>query len=257
VPDFRALILKHRGARICVMGGAPSLDLDLAKVKADVFISVNAHGAHHPHDYIVAMDEEHGTLRVPMRAYLQSMSAAPVIGPRAWNDYALTTWPDYPKTGVLSGMVACWVAWAMGARVVVLAGMNAYDGSPSGMAHCSAVVRDVKCPIRVMGGPLAKVWPIYCPAEEFGEYEMHPSIEALQGIDGMTRIRALKPCSQPGLALAKGGEVDVMRHQVARLLKNRLVEEILIPKSGTSPEIEAQAAAQPAKRRGRPPKAKE
>lgn len=228
--DSRALILKHPGARICVMGGAPSLGMDMAKVQADVFISVNGHGSGLRHDYIVAMDEEHGTLKVPMRSFLRSISGAPVIGPRAWNDYVLTTWPDCPKTSVLSGMVACWVAWVMGAKVVILAGMDGYDGSPSGMAHCAPIVRDVKCPIRVMGGPLSKVWPVYDPNEDIGEYEMHPSIDAIKGVDGMTRIRALKPCSQPGLSLAKGDEADVMRHQVARLLRHRLVEEIPMPK---------------------------
>lgn len=230
--DSRALILKHPGARICVMGGAPSLGLQMGKVEADVFISVNGHGSGLRHDYIVAMDEEHGTLKVPMRSYLRSISGAPVIGPRAWNDYVLTTWPDCPKTSVLSGMVACWVAWVMGAKVVILAGMDGYGGSQSGMAHCAPIVRDVKCPIRVVGGgPLTRFWPVYDPNEDFGEYEMHPSIDAIKGVDGMTRIRALKPCSQAGLILAKGDEADVMRHQVARLLRHRLVEEIPMPKA--------------------------
>lgn len=228
--DFRALILKHPGARICVMGGAPSLDEHLKQVDADVYISVNAHGSHHRHDYIVAMDEDHGNLGVPMMGYLRDKSKAPIIGPRHWNDYVLTTWPDCPKTSILSGMVAAWVAWTMGAKVVILAGMDGYGGSASGMAHCSPIARDVKCPIRVVGGgPLVKFWPSYDANETFGDYKMHPTIETLQGIGGMTRIRAIKKCSTPGLALNPGDEADVMRHQAFRLLKHRLVEEIEKP----------------------------
>ncbi len=264
--DSRALILKHPGARICVMGGAPSLGLQMGKVDADVFISVNGHGSGLRHDYIVAMDEEHGTLKVPMRSFLRSISGAPVIGPRAWNDYVLTTWPDCPKTSILSGMVAAWVAWVMGAKVVILAGMDGYGGSPSGMAHCAPIVRDVKCPIRVVGGgPLTRFWPAYDPNEDFGEYEMHPSIDAIKGVDGMTRIRALKPCSQAGLTLAKGDEADVMRHQVARLLRHRLVEEVPMPKiePASPPTVmlqiaEAPEAVAPARKKpGRKPKAAE
>ncbi len=228
--DSRALILKHPGARICVMGGAPSLDEHLKQVDADVYISVNAHGSHHRHDYIVAMDEEHGNLKVPMMGYLRDKSKAPIIGPRHWNDYVLTTWPDCPKTNILSGMVAAWVAWTMGAKVVILAGMDGYGGSASGMAHCAPVARDVKCHIRVVGGgPLTKFWPAYDVNETFGDYNMHPTIETLQGIDGMTRIRAIKKCSTPGLALNPGDEANVMRHQAFRLLKHRLVEEIEKP----------------------------
>lgn len=228
--DSRALIMRHPGARICVMGGAPSLDEHLKQVDADVYISVNAHGSHHRHDYIVAMDEEHGNLKVPMKGYLRDKSKAPIIGPRHWNDYVLATWPDCPKTSILSGMVAAWVAWTMGAKVVILAGMDGYGGSASGMAHCSPIARDVKCPIRVVGGgPLTKFWPAYDANETFGDYKMHPTIETLQGIDGMTRIRAIKKCSTPGLALNPGDEANVMRHQAFRLLKHRLVEEIEKP----------------------------
>src|SRR5690606_19762695 len=56
--DFRDLILAHKGKRICVMGGAPSLAADLETVKADIYISTNAHGVGlvEP-DYLLAMDE--------------------------------------------------------------------------------------------------------------------------------------------------------------------------------------------------------
>lgn len=238
--DSRALIMRHPGARICVMGGAPSLDEHLKQMDADVYISVNAHGSHHRHDYIVAMDEDHGNLGVPMMGYLRDKSKAPIIGPRHWNDYVLTTWPDCPKTNILSGMLAAWVAWTMGAKVVILAGMDGYGGSASGMAHCSPIARDVKCPIRVVGGgPLTKFWPAYDVNETFGDYKMHPTIETLQGIDGMTRIRALKKCSTPGLALNPGDEANVMRHQAFRLLKHRLVEEIEKPADGDKANTDA------------------
>lgn len=227
--DFRDLILAHKGKRICVMGGGPTLAENLERVEADVYLSTNGHGAdlRRP-DYVVAMDDDwHGVPRIGMHSHIRALTDAPTISPRPWADYQLTTWPDAPKTGVLTGMVATWVAWAMGARVVILAGMDAYDGSPRGMAHCSAVDRDVKCPIRVVGGgPLTKFWPAYDPKETFGRYKPHPALDALRGLDGRTRVRALKPVTVRHHDMQPGEEMTVMRHEVHRLLRHRMLEEI-------------------------------
>lgn len=226
--DFSDLILKHAGQRICVMGGAPSLTKHLEQVEADVFISVNCHGAERPHDYVLAMDERHGQHGVPMGPYLRERSKRPIISPRAYGDYMLRTWPDYPKTGVLSGMVAAWVAWVMGAQVVILAGMDGYDGSASGLAHAAPVIRDVRGPIRVVGGgPLTKFWPEYSPEEQFGAYAPHPTFDTLKGVQGMSNYRALKPFGLPdGRTFVKDQEFEAERHDMERPLKHRLVEEI-------------------------------
>ena len=238
------------------MGGAQSLERQLPTVDADVFISVNAHGASHRHEYIVAMDEEHGDRRVPMRPFLRERSSAPVIGPRHWNDYILHTWPDHPKTGVLSGMVAAWVAWAMGAQVVILAGMDGYGGEPSSLARSAVAARQIQCPVRVVGGgPLTKFWPAYDAGEVFGEYVMHPSIEAIQGIDSLTRVHAVKKCSTHTMNLQPGDEVTGMRHEFARLLKHGLVREVPMPVPAQEDQsAEARAEEATPVRRGRPRK---
>ena len=91
------LIMKHAGQRICVMGGGPTLADDLKKVKADVYISVNDHGARQREvDYIVCMDNVHTAKKVEMRHYLRRFSDAPIVSPWHWGQYQLLRWPDYP-----------------------------------------------------------------------------------------------------------------------------------------------------------------
>ena len=91
----------------------------------------------------------------------------------------------------------------------------------------------------VGGGALAHFFPEYTESERFMDYEAHPSIDALRGVDGLTRVKARKPCTIGKQDLAKGQEATVMRHEVRRLLKHRMVEEIPMPK----PEPEAPASA--------------
>ena len=89
------------------------------------------------------------------------------------------------------------------------------------------MAQDVHCPVRVAGGgPLTAVWPEYGRAERFGKYKPHSAIDGLRGIDGCIRVRAFKPCTVGRVNLAKGQEMTAMRHEVARLLKHRMVEEI-------------------------------
>lgn len=233
VNDFRDLILKHKGKRIVVMGGAPSLREHMEGLEADLVISTNGHGAdiRRP-DYVVAMDEAHTELRVPMGHLIRSKTDALIVSPRAYADIQLPTWLDYPKTSVLSGMVATWVAWVMGAKVVILAGMDAYGGQPSALEHAKSAARDVKCPVRVIGGgPLTSFFPEYSRSETFMNTATHPSIDTLRGVDGATRVRVLKPCTIGRQDVAKGAEVTAMRHEVKRLIKHRMVEEIAMPET--------------------------
>lgn len=222
--DFRELILAHKGKRICVMGGAPIGELP----KADVFISTNAHHVDlQKPDYVLAMDERHSKAAQEMGAFLRVRTNAPIISPHPYADFRLASWPQCPRF-VLSGMVATWAAWAMGAKVVLLAGCDGYGGDPGYVDEARKIGRDVHCAVRVVdGGPLTKIWPAYDPAERFGKYKPHTAIDALLGIgDGRIRIRALKPCSVGYTDLAKGAELSVLRHEVARLLKHRMVEEL-------------------------------
>ena len=124
--DFRELILAHKGKRVCVIGGGPLGDIP----KADVYISANAHGVdrQRPH-YVLAMDERHSKAGKEMGAFLRAKTDAPIISPHAYADFRLGQWPQCPRF-VLSGMIATWAAWAMGAKVVLLAGCDGYGGDP-------------------------------------------------------------------------------------------------------------------------------
>lgn len=224
--DFRDLILAHRGKRICVMGGAGTLADELPQVKADVYISTNAHGCDlRPADYVLAMDEIHSRERVPMGPYLRARSEAPIISPHGYCDVRLKNWPQCPRF-VLSGMVATWATWAMGAKVVILAGFDAYGGEAGYVNEARKIALDVHCPVRVVGGALQDVWPAYDPKERFGKYTPHGAIDALLGVAGEVRVRALKPCTVARIDLAKGEEIFAMRHEVAKLLRHRMVEEL-------------------------------
>lgn len=227
IRDFRELILAHAGQRICVIGGGPGLVEHLPGVEADVFISTNAHGAAMVRpDYLLAMDENHSRERCPMGPYLRARSSAPIISPHAYADVRLTVWPQCPRF-VLSGLVATWMAWAMGARVVLLVGFDAYGGEKGYVDEVRKMARDVHCPVRVVGGgPLTKIWPAFDPEEPFDGYEPHSAIAGLLDIDGQIRVRALKPCTVGRVELDRGQEMTAIRHEVARLLKHRMLEEV-------------------------------
>lgn len=229
---FRELALKHKGKRICVMGGAPQLGQHLAQVEADVFISTNAHGvALQVPDYLFAMDQINSRNGRPMGAYMRAACpGVPVISRHAYADYQLLTWPQCPRD-VLSGMVATWAAFMMGAKVVILAGFDAYaKDRPSRHTgyeyEAVKMARDVRCPVRVVGGGLAKAWPAYDPQERFGRYTPHSSIGYWLGTNEPVTVRVRKPTHIRGMDREIGEEVQVIRHEVARLLKHRMVEEV-------------------------------
>ena len=224
--EFGELVLKHKGKRICIMGGAPSLEDDLIQIEADVYISTNGHGCGlvSP-DYLFAMDEANGNQGgVPMGGYLRGLSDAPIISPRGYADYYLTDWPQAPRD-VLSGMVAAWAAYMMGAKVVILAGMDGYQKSGF-IGESVKMARDIHCPVRVMSDELTKAWPRYDPAEKFGRYKPHPDIETKQNVDGMTIIECVKATNFRGSPLNAGQRVKVSRHEVRRLLKHKMVIEV-------------------------------
>lgn len=237
--DFRELILAHTGKRICVIGGAPVDELP----EADVYISTNGHGVHlRQPDYLLAMDERNSREQVPMGVWLRGKSTAPIISPHGYADYRLGNWPQNPRF-VLSGMIATWMAFLMGAKVVILAGFDAYGGEAGYIEEARKINRDVHCPVRVAGGgPLTKVWPNYETKERFVSDKPHTAIEGWQGIDGRVRVRARKPCTVGQVDLAIGDELTTVRHEVARLLKHRMVEEIDLPEDTAPAPAELTAA---------------
>lgn len=245
--DFRELILSRPGARFIVMGGGPSLAEDLERIgtqPGDVVISTNAHGVDlREPDFLLAIDHTHTSLQEPMGQYLRGRSAAPIISPHSFADFRLGFWPGCPRF-ILSGLVATWASFAMGAAVVVLAGMDGYADNDY-RDEARKIARDIHCPVRVMAAsPLADIWPAFNPREQFMDYEPHSSIDGLKGQDGRIRIRVVKPCTIGRSDFPKDAELVCMRHEVSRLLKHRMVVEL--------EAVEDEPAAQePAGRRGR------
>jgi len=225
--DFNELILKHRGKVFAIIGGAPIADGALDNIKADIWISVNDHGVKlRECDYVVAMDDNHTERGGSMYDYL-ARYGAPIIGPQPWANYQLSTWPDAPRRSVLSGMTAAWCAWAMGAKAIVLVGMNGYDGKSGAMKDAHNVAAAVTVPVRsIDGGPLTEIFPEYEAKERFGHYKESPQIRALLDIDEKITIRVVKPTGIRGREYQKGEELKIMRHEVARQLHHKMVVEI-------------------------------
>jgi hypothetical protein len=226
--DFRSLAHKFAGKRICVMGGAPSLADDLKLVKADIYISANGHGADMVDpDFVLAMDEIHRENGLPQGEYLRTLTKAPIISPFGYAEFRLGDWPQHPRS-VLSGMVAVWAAWMMGASVVIVAGCDGYGGQNGFLDEALKIARDVHCPVRVVSGPLIDAaWPAYDPAENFGEYKASTAIDGWLGKDGQINVEVLKPCTIARVDYPRGKVVEgVYRHDVAILLKHRMVKEV-------------------------------
>jgi hypothetical protein len=223
---FEELILKHKGKRICVMGGAQSLEADLKKVKADVYISTNGHGLEFQEaDYLFAMDETNRHHQMPMGEYLRSVSSAPIISPRGYADYALTKWPQAPRD-VLSGMTAAWAAMMMGASVVILAGMDAYEGDAGYVDEARKMARDIHVPVRVFSDALQQVWTKYDGREKFKDYEPPSVIDTWLGVEGEIEIEVLRATTMMGRDVLPGQRYKVLRHDVRRLLKHRMIKEV-------------------------------
>ncbi len=217
--------MKHRGARICVMGGGPTLPGDAEQVEADIWISANEHGAKvRPVDYVLAMDNLHTTLNVQMEGHIRQHTDAPIIGPWHWCDYGLTTYPLSPRL-LLSGVIASWAAYLMGAHPVILAGFDCYGGTPRSVNQHKDYVPHVKCEVRVVSGPLAQFWPLYRRDECFGEYEppdVFGEVEMTHGV----KVRVIKPVEVRGHAWPVGTVLHVPRHEVWRQIKHRSLAEV-------------------------------
>jgi len=206
------------------MGGAKSLAEDLSDVEADVYISANEHGIPYPHDYIIAMDRQHGSGKL-MKAVLRAASDKPIISPEEFSDYRLTVWPGSPRR-LYSGMVGAWCAWAMGAKVVILAGMDGYNGSQRAKRQADMMAEEIRCPVRVVSGPLVAVFGQYDRAERFGRYAPHNAIQTLLGDDGETRVKVRKATAIEGAAYKPGDEWSGPRKSVAVQLRHKMVIEL-------------------------------
>ena len=190
--SFGELVMRHKGARICVMGGGPNLAADIEQVDADIWISTNEHGAKlRPVDYVVAMDNQHTGLKVPMEGHIRPHTKAPIIGPWHWCDYGITNYPLAPRL-MFSGVIAQWAACLMGAHPVVMAGFDCYGGTSRSMDQHRQYVPHVRCEVRVVSGPLIGIWPAYARAEEFAPYippEVFGEVDLTHGV----KVKVIKP----------------------------------------------------------------
>lgn len=151
---FVDLVGLHTGARICVMGGGPSLLADLDGVEADVWISVNGHGSNlRRTDYALAMDAVHTGTQECMHAHVRGLTPAPIISPHPWADILLTAYPLEPRR-MLSGVVAMWAASVMGGRPVILAGFDCYGGLGQVMKQHREYADLIPGPVVAVSGPL-------------------------------------------------------------------------------------------------------
>jgi hypothetical protein len=245
--SFGELVMRHKGARICVMGGGPNLASDIEKVDADIWISSNQHGAKlHEVDYVLAMDNEHTVLKVPMEGVIRQHTKAPIIGPWHWCDYGLTTYPLAPRL-LLSGVIASWAAHMMGAHPVILAGFDCYGGTPRSVNQHGDYVPHLKqCQVRVVSGPLLKFWKQYDREEAMPGY-VPPDVfvESEHGV----RVRVVKPVEIRGRTWPVGSVLHVPKAEVWRQIKHRSLEEL-----PPEPAVVEVPETVPAKRRGRPAK---
>jgi len=159
-----------------------------------------------------------------MDGYLHEISAAPIISGEAFAEYRLSQWPSSPRR-VLSGMIGAWCAWAMGAKVVILAGMDGFGGTAGAMKDARIVAERIKCPVRVVGGgPLAEVFAPYDPKERFGKYTPHAALEVLRGTAGEITVKVRCASEIDGRPVKPGDTWIGPHHAVARLLKHNVVE---------------------------------
>jgi hypothetical protein len=266
--SFGELVMRHKGARICVMGGGKRLADDMETVDADIWISSNEHGAKvRPVDYVLAMDNIHTGLKVPMEGHIRQHTKAPIIGPWHWCDFGLTTYPLAPRL-LLSGVIATWAAAMMGAHPVILAGFDCYGGTPRATNQHGDYVPHLKqFEVRVASGPLLQYWKQYSREEEMPHYAPPDVfVETEHGV----RVKVIKPVEIRGHVWPAGSVLHVPKAEVWRQIKHRSLEELPAevvtlstaePEEAPNSEPEAPLIvtqdvrpADAPKRRGRPPK---
>jgi hypothetical protein len=224
VKPLADLIMKHAGQRICIMGGSKSLDTDLETIDADVYISVNDHGARRREvDYIVCMDNIHTAKKVEMRHYLREFSDAPVISPWHWGEYQICRWPDYPYL-FNSGVIASWVGYLMGAHPLVFAGFDCYGGQPRIINMHRTFVKHVLAECRVASGPLLELYPQYDTAEALPEFKV-PEIFG-EAMEGQIQVLVRAPFEYRGYSWPVGTKLTVSEYEVRRQIKHKSLERI-------------------------------
>jgi len=229
--DFRKYsALAHKNKTICVMGGADTLKDDMGKVsQADIVISVNGHGYDlRKPDYFLAMDEINSREKVNMGDYLRGLDPEiPIISPHGYADIVLGDWPQAPRF-VLSGMIGIWVAYVMGAKCVIVCGMDANNGDPGMVDEARKISRDVETSVRVVSGPLTKIWSPYEPKEKFGKYTVPNALASwIESRDtDEIMVEVLKDTEIGQISRKRGDQFTISRAMAARFLRHRMIKEV-------------------------------
>ena len=227
-PDFRDLVLSRVGKRAIILGGGPSLERDIERLNVtdgDLVLSCNGHGAHHRHDYAIAIDCTHTALNVPMRDHIRSKTDAPIIAPHSWADVMLGDYPLAPAK-TMTGLVAIWAAYAMGASVICPCGFDGYPNQDyKEMAR--KVAMEVKSKVHAQpDSVVADVFDTAESAEAPAEFTPDTAISNIKACDGTVRVRCRKPCKVGMFDLQKGDEATVYRVEARLQLKHKMIEEI-------------------------------
>lgn len=224
VKPLSDLIMKHAGKRICIMGGGKSLADDLKNIKADVWISVNDHGARRRKvDYIVCMDNIHTGNKMEMRHYLRQFSDAPVISPWHWGDYQICRWPDYPYL-FNSGVIASWVAYLMGAHPLIFAGFDCYGGDKRIIEMHRKFLKHNLCENRVASGALLELYPQYDAKEKLKKYVI-PQVFG-EALEGQIKVKVVAPFEYRNYQWPIGTIINVAEFEVRLQLKHKSLERV-------------------------------
>lgn len=215
--------MKHKGQRICVMGGGKNLEDDLKNIDADIYISANEHGTKFKKvDYVVALDDMHTIKRVHMKNYIRQFTDAPIITVWHWGDYVVSRLPEHPKLS-MSGVVASWVAYLMGGHPVILAGFDCYGGAPRIVKQHEDFVKHLKCNVRVASGCLLKYYKQYNPKEIFEPYVI-PQILG-DALEDQVKVRIEKPVDA-FKDLPIGAIINVNRYEYRLQIKHKSLVEV-------------------------------
>lgn len=224
VKPIADLIMAHAGKSICIMGGGKTLDADLEKVKAHIYISVNAHGTKKHHaDYIVCMDNNHTGNKMWMHDYLKQHSSAPIISPWHWGDYQIGLWPNYPYL-FNSGVIASWVAYLMGAHPIIFAGFDCYGGDARIIDMHRKFVAHNRCENRVVSGSLLSLYKEYNSNEIMQPFEI-PDIFG-EALEGQIKVKVLAQFEYRGYQWPIGSILTVGAHEVKLQLKHKSLERV-------------------------------
>ena len=245
------LIHKHVCRPAVVCGGGQSLPEQLKRCPADaIYISANQHGciAHRDGhlarqcDYIMVVDgiETKVFQRPDGTTYSLRDFGVPIISPRPAGDYWL-----FEQCAPGSGIMAAWIAWAMGCAPIIMAGIDCYQGATyfhdaraksSGRAVTTArhverwgtlMVHAPGGQIRSLGGPLTKIFPAYSPDEPASAPPNHARVHARMSGTWVQFTRACSEVTAPR-QYSPGDRAELSRKIAKRCVQRgfaKLLEE--------------------------------